>query len=103
LLAHALDLAYFADCFLELLHSRESVLVGDQVGKKGEEHEHIPRTVILNVVFLNLLDVVVSLRVVHSFGTREVSAFPFEVKIRVVLTISMQSLVVDTVAVTLRT
>lgn len=47
LLAHALDLANLADGFLELLHAW---------------------TVILDIVFLDFLDVVVLLWVVHALG-----------------------------------
>lgn len=47
LLAHALHLSYFPDRLLELLHTR---------------------TVVLDVVFLDFLDVVVVLWVVHPLG-----------------------------------
>lgn len=47
LLAHALDLADLPDRFLELLHAR---------------------TVVLDVVFLDFLDMVVLLGVVHALG-----------------------------------
>ena len=47
LLAHALHLANLADGLLELLHAR---------------------AVVLDVVFLDLLDVMVMLGVVHAFG-----------------------------------
>lgn len=33
---------------------------------------YIPRSIVLNVVFLDLLDVVIALWIVHSFGTTEV-------------------------------
>lgn len=39
------------------------------VEEKDREKCFIPRSVILNVVFLDLLDMMVRLRVVHSLGT----------------------------------
>lgn len=46
------------------------------VGKEEEgegERENEPWSVILDVVFLDLLDVVVCLRVIHAFDTADVS------------------------------
>jgi hypothetical protein len=73
LLAHSLHLTYFADGFLELFHPNTTVSGsrGIREGKgceKGFGECHIPRSVILDVIFLNFLNMVVGLGVVHSFG-----------------------------------
>jgi hypothetical protein len=65
LLAHTLHLADFANSLLELFHTRSLLLVTIGHSSGGS----IPRSIILNVVFLNFLNVMVLLWVVHSFCT----------------------------------
>ena len=65
LLAHALYLADFSDSLLELFHPVDMLAKW----KKYRWEGCVPWSVILDVVFLDFLDVVVGLRIVHAFST----------------------------------
>jgi hypothetical protein len=86
LFAHTLHLPHFADCFLELFHSvvwytlalmlerksNKRPMVRNIKGMvnemaRGKKSDNIPRSIILNVILLNLLHMMVRLRPVHPF------------------------------------
>lgn len=65
LLAHTLDLSDLANGFLELLHSAKTLAF--DLSRKRSQGD-VPWSVVLNVILLNLLHMMITLREVHSLG-----------------------------------